>query len=452
MQRNRPFTIFVVEDNEWFNKMLVHHLSLNPDYNVRSFFNGSDLLAHLHENPNVITIDFRLPDMLGDELLSKIREVNSTAELIAISEQDDIDTAIGMIKNGAFDYIVKTPNIKDRLLTTIQHIQKKELLEKRIEVLEQEVQSKYQFEKTILGNSKVIKNLFPILSKAVKTNITVSISGETGTGKEVIAKAIHFNSDRQKMPFVAINMAAIPKELFESELFGYEKGAFTGAQTNKKGKFEEADGGTLFLDEIGETDINFQAKLLRALQEKEIVRVGSNKVIPMNCRIIVATHKNLQEEVRKGNFREDLYYRLFGLPIHLPPLREREKDVLILAKAFSDKFCDENQIERKQLSSETQIKLISYNWPGNIRELKSVIELALVLSNGETIQPTDIVLPERDSITEIMSEERTLKEYDLQILKVFLDRYNNNTKIVSEKLDIGQTTVYRMMKDLKNDE
>lgn len=452
MQRNKPFTIFVVEDNEWFNKMLVHHLSLNPDYNVRSFFNGSDLLAHLHENPNVITIDFRLPDMLGDELLSKIREVNSTTELIAISEQDDIDTAIGMIKNGAFDYIVKTPNIKDRLLTTIQHIQKKELLEKRIEVLEQEVQSKYQFEKTILGNSKVIKNLFPILSKAVKTNITVSISGETGTGKEVIAKAIHFNSERQKMPFVAINMAAIPKELFESELFGYEKGAFTGAQTNKKGKFEEADGGTLFLDEIGETDINFQAKLLRALQEKEIVRVGSNKVIPMNCRIIVATHKNLQEEVRKGNFREDLYYRLFGLPIHLPPLREREKDVLILAKAFSDKFCDENQIERKQLSSETQIKLISYNWPGNIRELKSVIELALVLSNGETIQPTDIVLPERDSITEIMSEERTLKEYDLQILKVFLDRYNNNTKIVSEKLDIGQTTVYRMMKDLKNDE
>lgn len=448
--KNRAFTIFVVEDNEWFNKMLVHHLSMNPDYHVRSFYNGTEVLKHLHENPDIITIDYRLPDMTGDELLEKIRERNDKIDLIAISEQEDIDTAVGMIKKGAFDYIVKSSNIKDRLYTTVQHIFKKSMLEKRIELLENEVQSKYEFEKTILGNSKAIKALFPLISKAVNSNITVSISGETGTGKEIVAKAIHFNSENSKKPFVAINMAAIPKELFESELFGYEKGAFTGAITSRKGKFEEADGGTLFLDEIAEVDINFQAKLLRAIQEKEIVRVGSNTPVSINCRIIVATHKNLQEEVKKGNFREDLYYRLFGLPIHLPKLSEREKDILVLAKAFIERFAKENMMEMKQLTSESQMKLLNYPWPGNIRELKSVIELSMVLSNSEMIQVNDIVLSDRDPISEIVDDEKTLKEYDLKILKLFLDRYNQNTKIVAKKLDIGQTTVYRMMKDLKN--
>jgi len=451
MIKNKAFTIFVVEDNEWFNKMLVHHLSLNPDYHVRSFFNGGEVLKHLHENPDIITIDYRLPDMSGDKLLEKIRERNDKIDLIAISEQEDIDTAVDMIKKGASDYIVKSANIKDRLYTTVQHIYKKSLLEKRIELLENEVQSKYEFEKTILGNSKAIKSLFPLLSKAINTNITVSISGETGTGKELVAKAIHFNSEKSKMPFVAINMAAIPKELFESELFGYEKGAFTGAITSRKGKFEEADGGTLFLDEIAEMDINFQAKLLRAIQEKEIVRVGSNTPIPFNCRLIVATHKNLQEEVKKGNFREDLYYRLFGLPIHLPPLHERDKDILVLAKAFIERFAKENNMEEKQLSDESKIKLLNYPWPGNIRELKSIIELAMVLSNSDTIQANDIVLSEMNLLSEITADEQTLKEYNLRILKVFLDRYNQNTKLVAEKLDIGQTTVYRMMKDLNND-
>lgn len=450
MIKSKEFTIFVVEDNEWFNKMLVHHLSLNPDYHVRSFYTGSEVLKHLHENPDIITIDYRLPDISGDELLEKIRERNDKIDLIAISEQEDIDTAVDMIKKGASDYIVKSSNIKDRLYTTVQHIYKKSVLEKRIELLENEVQSKYEFEKTILGNSNAIKSLFPLLSKAVKTNITVSISGETGTGKEIVAKAIHFNSENSKKPFVAINMAAIPKELFESELFGYEKGAFTGAITSRKGKFEEADGGTLFLDEIAEIDINFQAKLLRAIQEKEIVRVGSNTPIPFNCRIIVATHKNLQEEVKKGNFREDLYYRLFGLPIHLPPLHERDKDILVLAKAFIERFAAENHMEPKQLSDDTKLKLLNYPWPGNIRELKSIIELAMVLSNSDSIQVNDIVLSEMDPLTEITADEQTLKEYNLRILKVFLDRYNQNTKLVADKLDIGQTTVYRMMKDLKN--
>lgn len=447
MKENNPFTIFVVEDNEWYNKMLVYHLSLNPDFIVKAFFNGDEVMKHIHENPHVITIDYRLPDITGDELLTKIKSFNNTIEVIAISEQEDIETAVDMMKNGAFDYIVKTTDVKDRLLNTIHHIQKKINLEKRIAILEEEVASKYEFGKTILGASKSILSLFPLLSKAVQTNITVSISGETGTGKEVIAKAIHFNSDGKKNPFVAINMAAIPKELFESEFFGYEKGAFTGANNSKPGLFEEANGGTLFLDEIAETDLNFQAKLLRALQEKEITRVGSNKPISFNCRLIVATHKNLQEEVKKGNFREDLYYRLFGLPIHLPPLRERDKDVLILAKTFADRFCEDNKLQKKNFSESAQMKLMGYSWPGNIRELKSVVELAAVLSNSDVIDATDLNLSSYDPISEVLNEELTMKEYELKILQIFLSKYNNNTRVVADKLDIGQTTVYRMMKE-----
>lgn len=447
MKENKPFTIFVVEDNDWYNKMLVYHLSLNPDFVVKSFFSGQDVLKHLHENPNIVTVDYRLPDMSGFDLLKKIKDFNNSIEVIAISDQEDIETAVDMMKNGAFDYIVKTTDIKERLLNTVQNIQKKSSLEKRIEILEKEVQSKYDLEKTILGNSNSIKSLFPLISKAIQTNITVSISGETGTGKEVVAKAIHFNSESKKKPFVAINMAAIPKELFESEFFGYEKGAFTGANNSKAGLFEEANGGTLFLDEIGETDLNFQAKLLRALQEKEIVRIGSHKPISFNCRIIVATHKNLQEEVKKGTFREDLYYRLFGLPIHLPPLRDRDKDILILAKTFVDRFSAENQLEKKTFSEAAQMKLMGYSWPGNVRELKSVVELAAVLSNSEEIDANDIHLSNYDTLSEVMSEELTLKEYDLRILQIFLAKYNNNTKVVADKLDIGQTTVYRMMKE-----
>ena len=230
-----------------------------------------------------------------------------------------------------------------------------------------------------------------MVEKAASTNITVSITGETGSGKEVIAKAIHYNSDRSKNPFVAVNVAAIPKDLMESELFGHEKGAFTSANTRRIGKFEEADKGTLFLDEIAELDINLQTKLLRALQEREIVRVGGNQVIPINVRIIVATNKNLMQEVHEKNFREDLYYRLLGLPIEIAPLRERDNDILILAKYFIDGFCRDNKINKKTLTEEAQQKLMGYNFPGNVRELKSIIDLAIVMSDGENIEAQHIM-------------------------------------------------------------
>lgn len=446
---DKPFSIFVVEDNEWYNKLLVHNLSLNPDFTIKSFFSGKEMLDHLHENPNVVTLDYRLPDLNGDELLKKIKDINPTIEVVIISEQSEITTAVDLLKLGAYDYIVKSDDIRDRLLTVMNHIRKNAGLKKEIEVLKVEVQRKYDFENTILGQSTSIKSIHNMISKATQTNITVSITGETGTGKEVVAKAIHYNSDRAKNPFVAINMAALPAELIESELFGYEKGAFTGAVARRIGKFEEAEGGTLFLDEIGEMDIAFQAKLLRALQEKEITRIGSNSPVKVNCRIIVATNRDLQLEVRDGNFREDLYYRLFGLPIHLPPLRDRDQDVLLLAKHFIQLFCKENGMEPKSLSDESRYKLMHYHWPGNIRELKSVVELSCVMADSAEIQTQDLTINYSDVLPDLLAENRTMRDYEIQIVKHFMEKFDDNTKMVADKLEIGQTTVYRLLKEAK---
>ncbi len=441
-----PFKVFVVEDNEWYNRFIVHNISMNPDYVIESFSTGDDLLQNLNKNPNVITLDYRLPDFNGSDLLKKIKEYNEEIEVIVVSEQENIETAVDLLKNGVYDYIVKSKDIQDRLLNTINNIRKNANLKFRVSTLQKEVQVKYTFQNSIIGNSNAIKKIFSLIEKAIDTNITVSITGETGTGKELVAKAIHYNSKRKDKTFVAVNMAAIPSELLESELFGHEKGAFTGAVFRRIGKFEEAHNGTLFLDEIGDLDLTIQAKLLRALQEKEITPVGSNKVIKTDCRIIVATNKNLKDEVKKGRFREDLYFRLLGLPIELPPLRERDKDVLIIAKYFIENFCKENELQEKIISNDAQKKILSYNFPGNIRELKSVIELAVVMSNNSEINFDDIILSTDDALPEVMTKELTLHDYNQRILKTYMKKYENNINLIAQKLDISQSTIYRMLK------
>jgi DNA-binding NtrC family response regulator len=246
---------------------------------------------------------------------------------------------------------------------------------------------------------------------------------------------------------VAVNVAAIPRELIESELFGHEKGAFTGAVTRRIGKFEEADKGTLFLDEIGEMPLDLQAKLLRVLQEKEITRIGDNAVIKVNARIIVATHRNLLEEVQQKRFREDLYYRLIGLPILLPPLRERGNDILVLAKSFMDSFCKENKLGKKTLSQDSQQKLMQYSYPGNVRELRSVMELAVVMADEEIVEPQHITLNVTGSVNNLLSQETSLKEYTNQIIQHYLDKYEFDVLLVAKKLDIGKSTIYRMIQN-----
>ena len=445
----KPFKIFVVEDSEWYNRLLVHTLSLNPDLEIKSFFNGKDFLNCLFESPDIVTLDYRLPDYTGMELLKRIREENSDVQVILISEQEDINTVVSLLKMGAYDYISKSDDIKDRLTNTVRNIRNGIGLKREISSLRKEVQKKYSFRESILGESQAIKIVYDLIDKALSTNITVVISGETGTGKELVAKAIHYNSKRKDKSFVTVNVAAIPSELIESELFGHEKGAFTGAAYRRIGRFEEADGGTLFLDEIGEMELNLQAKLLRVLQEKEIIRIGSNKPIKTDCRIVVATNKNLKEEVKKGNFREDLYYRLLGLPIELPPLRERANDILILARYFIGKFCEENNITVKKLSVQSQKKLMGYQFPGNVRELKSVVELAVTLSENDIIEPSDLVIDRGDPLSDVANDNLTLREYQVKIIKATLKRNNDDIKLAAEKLDIGISTIYRILKEEK---
>ena len=309
------YNIFIVEDDAYYGEILRYHIGLNPDFKVTKFETGKACLDKLYLQPDLITIDYSLPDISGDRLYKKIREVNSTVPVIFISSQENITVAVNLLKMGVSDYIVKDESTKELLWNSILRIKENQTLKREVQQLKEELGQKFAFEKTMIGQSAPLKNIFGLMEKATKTNINVSITGETGTGKEVVAKAIHYNSNRKSKPFVAVNMAAIPHDLMESELFGFEKGAFTGAIARKIGKFEEANGGTIFLDEIAELDLNMQSKILRVLQEREIVRVGANEKIQLDIRLIIATHKNLANEVKNGNFREDLYYRVMGLPI-----------------------------------------------------------------------------------------------------------------------------------------
>jgi len=443
----KPFKIFVVEDDEWYNRLLVHNLSLNPDYEIQSYTTGKECLNNLHQSPDVITLDYRLPDMKGLEILKQIKTENEETQVILISEQDEIEVVVELLKYGAYDYIVKSKDIRERLLNTIQNIQNGVRLKSEIQSLRKEVKKKYGYENTIVGHSPATRKIYDLIEKATRTNISVMITGETGTGKELVAKAIHYNSAQAQKPFVAVNVAALPSDLIESELFGHEKGSFTGANYRRIGKFEEANGGTLFLDEIAEMDIAVQAKLLRALQEKEIVRVGSNKPIKTNCRIVAATNRNLQESVLNKTFRQDLYYRLFGLPIELPPLRERGNDVIFLAKHFIAEFCAENKLPVKTLSKVAIDKLMAYNFPGNIRELKSIIELAITLADEQEISGENIITDSDMLLSDNIEKEMSLREYNVRIVKKYLERYNDNIKLVAEKLDIGVATIYRMLKE-----
>lgn len=438
--------IFIVEDDKWYGELLEYILKLNPEHEIEKFSTGKECLENLYKNPDIVTLDYSLQDMDGSQVLSAIKDFDPNIQVVVISGQEDIGTAVSLLKQGAFDYIVKDDDAKDRLWNTLKNIRENLSLKSEIEELKEEVEQKYNFNQ-LIGESKPIMKVKNLMTKALNTSITVSITGETGTGKEVVAKAIHYNSKRKDHPFVPINVAAIPSELVESELFGYEKGAFTGANVTKKGKFQDANKGTLFLDEIGEMDMNMQSKLLRVLQEMEVVKVGGNTPEKIDFRLIVATHKDLKKEVKNGNFREDLYYRLLGLPIALPPLRERSNDVLILAKHFTVEFCKSNGMKRKTLSARLKSKLMQYPFPGNVRELKAVMELACVMADGAVMQAEDLTFSSTRTMSDFLLEEKSLREYTIDIITYFLDRYDNHVVNVAKKLDVGKSTIYRMIQE-----
>ncbi len=303
---------------------------------------------------------------------------------------------------------------------------------------------------SFISNSKVMASIQNLINKAANSEIVVSINGATGTGKEVVARRIHNLSPRVRMPFVAVNVAAIPSDLVESAFFGHEKGAFTGAVSRKIGYFEEASGGTLFLDEIGDMDLKMQAKLLRALQEGVITRVGGNGEIKINTRIITATHRNLRTLISEGLFREDLYFRLMGLSINLPRLCERGEDILLLADYFIRDYCLRSKKGRCVLSEEAMKIINEYEFPGNVRELKAMMELAVILCNDDVIMPEDLNLQLPTQEANFLDREHTLQEYEERIILHYLEKYGNRVKEVAERLDISKTKIYNLIQGNKS--
>jgi DNA-binding NtrC family response regulator len=405
------------------------------------------LIAALDESPSVITLDHFLPDMTGLDLLKVIKNRLPETQVILLSGQEDITIAVDYMQSGAYDYITKDAASLDKLWHIVHQAKDKQILQTEVTQLRQEVSNKYNFQQSIIGASEKMQPVFETLKKTANSSITVSLTGETGTGKELVAKAIHFNSNRKSGPFIGINVAAIPKELIESELFGHEKGAFTGAEKLRIGKFEEASNGTLFLDEIAEMDWYLQAKLLRALQEREITRIGSNKSIPFDVRIIIASHKDLLTEVKAGRFREDLFYRLLGITITLPPLRERGNDILLLAKNFLTQFCSDNNIHKATLSSGAIRKLMDYDFPGNIRELKSVMEVAVVLAENSVINEQDIHFVQTSEVK--TTETNTLEANTIAFIQKELNKLDGNVLKTSQRLAVGKSTIYRYIKEGK---
>jgi len=386
------YRLFVVDDDPHYARLLSYRFSKNPHFDVKTFHTGEEVLRHLDERPQLIFLDIMMPGMDGIEVLSRIKEVLPEVPVVMVSAQGVIDVAIEAMKKGAYDYVTKGQDDLIKLDAIVQHIVEHLDLKREVEVLRGEVARRYGL-KEIIGDSPSMERVYQLIQKALRGDLSVAILGESGTGKELVARAIHFNSSRKRGPFVVVNCAAIPRDLMESEFFGHEKGAFTGAHARKIGKFEQADGGTLFLDEIGELDLELQAKLLRALQNREFQRVGGHQTLSFDARIICATNQNILQMIREGKFREDLYYRLFQFPIPLPPLRERKEDILLLAHHFLRQFVARYpEFADKKLSAAAKQALLQHSWPGNVRELKSAIERGVLMAEGEWITPQDLML------------------------------------------------------------
>jgi DNA-binding NtrC family response regulator len=368
------------------------------------------------ERFDIVISDLFLPDVSGIEILTQVKLDSPRTEVILITGHASAETAVKAMKEGAYDYITKPLNFDELRLIIDKAVEKGQLLSENV-YLKKQLQDKYEFS-NIIGNSQAMQQLFSRMKRIIKTDSTVLILGESGTGKELVAKAIHFNGSRKDRPFIAVNCSAIPENLLESELFGHVKGAFTGAIKEKVGKFEAAHLGTIFLDEIGTLPMHLQTKLLRVLQEQEIERVGSNRQIKLDVRVVSATNVNLEEEVQRGNFREDLFYRLNVIPLLIPPLRERIEDILPLTRHFLEKNCRAMQRPIMHLEKEALEALEAYPWNGNVRELENIMERIVALTEGDQI---------------------ALRDLPTNIAKAYLERAGSPTSVTPQGIDMVQT-------------
>ena len=442
-------SIWLLGANDAYTNLLHHHLERNPDYRLRRFSTIPLALASAQagEQPDAIIFDCGpTPNAPVYQAVQELRERLPQAAIFLVSSQNDVSTVVELMRHGASDYLVKDSTTPDRLWQLLGQTRQHSLQRPTAKAPCPEAAS------VLLGEHASMQRVRELIGKAARTTITVSISGETGTGKELVAQAIHAQSYRAGQPFIAVNMAAIPHELLESELFGHEKGAFTGATARRAGHFEAATGGTLFLDEIGDLDLTLQAKLLRVLQERVVTRLGSSKPVPFDVRLVVATHRDLAAEVRAGRFREDLYYRVLGLPIELPPLRQRGDDLLLLADFFARNFSNLNRLPVRSFDAEARRRLFAHSFPGNVRELRAIVELATVLAEGKHIRAIDLpafqaepVARETAAFATTNEPTRSLREQTLAIMQQTLVVTRGDVVAAASRLRIGRSTLYRLL-------
>ena len=446
----------LIVDDEAIQRDIVQDILEDRGYDVVALGSGVEALEYIKQKPvDVILTDLRMPGMDGVELLQHIKEFDPEIVVVVITAYGSLESAVDAVKKGAYDYLAK-PLGKEQLTLVVERALSRKKLTDENRSLRQELQERYDFH-NIIGRSPKMQEVFRMIEKIAPSESTVIIYGESGTGKELVARALHYHSKRKDQRFLAVNCAAIPDTLLESEMFGYEKGAFTGAQSQKKGLFEEADNGTLFLDEIGDLDITLQAKLLRVLQEGEFQRVGGTQTLKANVRLLAATNKDLEEEVKEGRFRQDLYYRLNVVPIFLPPLRARKEDISYLAQHFLKKYNAKHDKAIKTIASDVTKRLMDYRWEGNVRELESVIERSVILADHDRI---DIdTLPEKLQQTASPTAQQDLRNFTIpdegislehlerSLIESALKKTNWSIKKASELLGISYKTLqYRIQK------
>jgi two-component system, NtrC family, response regulator AtoC len=451
--------IYIVDDEQTISKLLELWVGGRWGYTVETFSEGRSFLDQFSEPPDLVLLDLMLPDISGVDILKEIKQRAPEIPVIILSAQARIEVAIETLKLGATDYFSKPVDFP-KLEVAIRNALRLASLTREVERLRESVETRVHFD-NIIAQSGEMQEVFKLVNKVKNSDICVLILGESGTGKELIARAIHYNSDRAKGPFVVVNCASIPRDLLESELFGHEKGSFTGAIQRRVGKFEQAIGGTVFLDEIGEMDLSLQAKILRVIQEKTFTRVGGNDTITTNARLISATNRDLREEVKQRNFREDLYFRLSTFPIMLPPLRQRKSDILLLAEHFLQQFRKEQGKPKLRFTRKALDLLYRYPWPGNIRELENAIQRGVVLTDGDTLTEQDLPVAVQsfaagesdlkgrslfaESPQGIIPLEKIKEEAIRQALKIS----EGNIAEAAKKLEIGRATLYRLAEKYK---
>jgi DNA-binding NtrC family response regulator len=448
----------MIIDDEPLMRITIQDALVADGYKVATAETGEKGLALHQENPTDILItDLKLPDMDGIQVLKEIKTISPETQVIMITAYGSIDSAVTAMKEGASDYLTK-PFAMDELRLIIKRILRMKQLEVENISLRKRVEERYGLE-GLVGKSLPMLKVYDLIETVAQTDTTVLIYGESGTGKEVVANAIHLQSLRKGRPFVKVNCAALPETLLESELFGHERGAFTGALKQRKGRFEMADGGTLFLDEIGDISPGVQVKLLRVLQEKQFERVGGNETLSVDVRLICATQRDLKEEIRKGNFREDLYFRLNVVPIVLPPLRERREDILLLTDHFIEKFSKKMGKEITGISGDAKTLLLKFHFPGNIRELENMLERAIALLKGKVIQAED--LPEEvcggetpvHNICEKIRASKPLSNatrlFEKEYIQSVLEKTKGKKGQAAEILGISRKTLWEKIKELE---